>query len=408
MRRAWPIRLITLMYLTACALAVGAPDEHASISRSDLESYLGRAVTMEGLLHGHGDLDDQIRFLRGIQARFAGRALYLWGNEQNLDRLIEAATPTAKKVHESLPNLVLQGAIFEIITTQVEKIAIPAAAFEAFGLPVEERPFSYSAMLYEDGRYKNNWGKDASVPDMSRVETQLWFYTLATRYIDVGVEAIHFGQVSLMDRKDPGHANWRMLLDHVRDYAATHARRHFILCDAHVPTGGIVDDDRLLFDFHSFPLRIDEVADEPEQGVLQVGYLDSLYGRSKGGVTPSGWKCDHLPYLVEFDNFGRSGREGQNIGGSWIWGYDEICWFARQSDVDRAAWLRYASTWVRNHDPNGYVEMPGIRTLAVPVGEKEWYWAMPASPACPDGFGDEAVIKDIWDADHPGAHSPGK
>jgi len=402
LKRAWLAGALSWMCVgLSASMGATGPADNSGLSRADLESYLSRAVTMEGLLHGHGDLDDQIRFLSALHARFAGRTLYLWGNEQNLDRLIETATPAARKVHETLPDLVLQGAIFEIVTTNVEKNAIPTTAFEAFGLPVEERPFSYSAMLYENGRYKNNWGKGASVPDMSRVETQLWFYTLAMRYIDAGIEAIHFGQVSLMDKQDPGHTHWRTLLDHVRDYAAAHARRHFILCDAHVPTGGIVDEGRLLLDFHSFPLRIGEVADQPEQGVLKVGYLDSLYGRSKGGITPSGWRCDHLPYLVEFDNFGRSGREGQSIGGSWIWGYDEICWFAHQSDADRSAWLRYASAWVREHDHNGSLEMPGSRTLAAPVGEKKWYWAMPASAACPDGFGDEAVIVEIWNTDIP-------
>ena len=95
-------------------------------------------------------------------------------------------------------------------------------------------------------------------------------------------------------------------------------------------------------DFHSFPLRIEEVPDKPLAGVLQVGYLDSLFGRSKGGVTPSGWTCDHLPFLVELDNCEASGREGQNMGGHWIWGYDEISWFARLSEEDRNDWLRYA------------------------------------------------------------------
>ena len=93
----------------------------------------------------------------------------------------------------------------------------------------------------------------------------------------------------------------------------------------YVPGGGIVHDGKLMFDLHSFPLRIEEVADSPHDGVLKIGYLDSIFGRSKGGVTPSGWNCDSLPFMVELDNFGSSGREGENIGAHWIWGYDEIC-----------------------------------------------------------------------------------
>ncbi len=224
----------------------------------------------------------------------------------------------------------------------------------------------------------------------------MWFYYLAARYIDVGVEAIHFGQVELMGARDREHAAWASLLARVRAYARRHARRGIVLCDAHVPSGGISVGPQLLFDFHSFPLRIAEVTNRPLEGELRKGYADSIFGRSKGGTTPSGWACEHLPYLVEFDNFGRSRREGRHVRGPWIWGYDEISWFARMDPPKRRAWLRYCWQWVRDHDPNGYVEMPGSRTLAVPVHGKNWYWASDPSLACPTGFGDEATIRAIW------------
>ena len=79
------------------------------------------------------------------------------------------------------------------------------------------------------------------------------------------------------------------MLGLVRAYAAKHARRHMVLCDAHVPSGGLVRDGQLLLDFHSFPLRIKEVPDKPQEAILKVGFSDGIYGRSKGGMTPSGW-----------------------------------------------------------------------------------------------------------------------
>ncbi|MBE7559458.1 hypothetical protein HS125_11080 [bacterium] len=212
----------------------------------------------------------------------------------------------------------------------------------------------------------------------------------------MGVEAIHFGQVELMGRNDREYGAWEKMLARVRAYGRAQARRGMVLCDAHVPRGGVRVGERLLFDFHSFPMRIDEVPERPMEGVLRTGYLDGIYGRSLGGVTPSGWRCEHLPYLVELDNFGRSGKEGQNIGGHWIWGYDEITWFAHLSQPAREAWLRYAWKWVRENDPNGYLQMPGSRNLAVPVEGKDWYWASRKSAACPDGFGDEETIREIW------------
>ena len=170
-----------------------------------------------------------------------------------------------------------------------------------------------------------------------------------------------------------------------------------VLCDAHVPSGGLVRDGKLLLDFHSFPLRIKEVPDKPQEAILEVGFSDAIYGRSKGGVTPSGWKCEHLPYLVELDNWGASRQPGEaKAGGIWVWGYDEITWFAHQSKEYRADWLRYAWDWVRKTDPNGFLEMPGSRTMRSPLDGKRWYYANAPSEAVPDGLGDEEAIRAIW------------
>ena len=67
----------------------------------------------------------------------------------------------------------------------------------------------------------------------------------------------------------------------------------------------------LLLDFHAFPLRIKENPAKPGDAILQLGFSDGIYNRSKGGVTFSGWKCEHLPYLVELDNFGASRTPGK-------------------------------------------------------------------------------------------------
>ena len=45
-------------------------------------------------------------------------------------------------------------------------------------------------------------------------------------------------------------------------------------------------------------------ADKPQEAILQLGFSDGIYGRSKGGKTFSGWTCEHLPYFVELDNYG--------------------------------------------------------------------------------------------------------
>jgi len=279
-------------------------------------------------------------------------------------------------------------------------LAVPAWAFEGLGRPVEERNFRYEDILDADGRFVDRWGKDASVPDVSRDETKLWFFYLAASYINVGCEAIHFGQAELMNKNDPDLVHWSEVVDGARRYAKEHARRHFVVCDAHVPGGGLVRNGRLVYDFHSFPLRIEELPDDPREARLRAGYTDAIYGRSKGGVTPSGWSCEHLPYLVEFDNYGRSRKPGERgMGPFWVWGWDEITWFSQQSEADRNAWLRHAWTWVREHDPAGYVEMPGARIISGAPDQKRWYEVNTPGAATPNGFGQEETVREIWAAD---------
>ena len=370
------------------------------ISRQVLENYLARSISMEGLLNGRGDLDDNIRMLKSTGAKFIGRSLCLWGGEANLLRNLERAKAQLPQVHRADPEMILQACIFEIVTSQVEQVPVPEWALVALGMPPEKRNFRYADMLYPDGRRRDQWGKGASVPDVSRPETQLWFFFLGAAFIDVGCEALHLGQTELMNGNDRNLEHYSRVLNLIRAHAARQARRHLVLCDSHVPSGGLVRDGQLLMDFHSFPLRILEVPDQPQEAILKVGFSDGIYGRSKGGLTPSGWKCEHLPYLVEIDNWGVSRQPGQaRAGGIWIWGYDEITWFAHQTQSYRSNWLRYALDWVRRTDPNGHLEMPGSRTLVSPLDHKRWYYANNPGPAVPEGLGDEGAIRAIWASD---------
>lgn len=366
------------------------------ISREVLHSYLARAVTAMDLLNGKGDIDDNIRMLTRIGAKFAGRAVYRWGAEADLPGMLARAAANARKVHAADPEMILQAGIFEIVTRGIEHVRIPQWVFEQFDLVPEGRPFSYQAMLFPDGRWHDHWGKGASVPDMCQLETRMWFYYLAVEYINLGCEAIHFGQVHLIGADDKGMKHWWDMLSRVRAYASEHARRHMVLCDAH--THGVhYQGDRLVFDLHSYPLRIQEVPERPQEGILQMGYLDSIFGKSAGGLTPSGWRCESLPYLVELDNWGSSGKEGQAIGDWWTWGYDEINWFAHQPEQYRNTWLQYAHDWVREHDPNGHVQMPASRCLHTQVGDGVWwYFANDPSEKTPAGFGQEDAIAQIW------------
>src|SRR5215813_5404489 len=90
-----------------------------TISREVLENYLSRAITMEGLLNGRGDLQDNIRMLKFIGAKFIGRSLCLWGGEANLLANLDRAKRQVPQVREADLDMILQACIFEIVTTQV-------------------------------------------------------------------------------------------------------------------------------------------------------------------------------------------------------------------------------------------------------------------------------------------------
>jgi hypothetical protein len=371
----------------------------SAISRPVLENYLSRSITMEGLLNGRGDLADNTRMLKSIGAKYIGRALCLWGAEADFLHNVQRARQEAPQVLAADPEMILEACVFETVSPKVSQIAVPDWVFTALGERVEERNFRYEDMIYPQGQ-RRAMGPNGQVPDESRIETQLWFYYQAASYIQCGCEAIHFGQVEIMNKNDRDNSHWKRLLTLVRAYGRIHARRHVVLCNGHVPTGGLMYDGKPLLDFNEFPLRIMEIPDKPQEAILKLGFSDGIYGHSKGGLTVNGWACDHLPYLVELDNYGVSRRPGQpNAKGhfNWVWGYDEITWFAHQSRDYRGNWLRYAWKWVRQTDPNGYLEMPGSRTAISP--DSRWYFANNPSPAVPAGYGDENAIRAIWTAD---------
>ncbi|HUW59471.1 MAG TPA: hypothetical protein VMZ06_00580 [Candidatus Bathyarchaeia archaeon] len=371
-----------------------------SISRDVLDNFLSRAITMNGMSFSPC-FDDDLRMLDHIGAKFIGRVAYLWGQPPGDEAAYwQQVRQAAQHIRQPDPDRIVQACVFEAVFDGVNGIKAPGWVFEEFGLAPEQRTFSYDAMLFEDGRYRDLWGPGGSVPDITRLETKLWFYYRARNYIDAGYEAIHFGQLGLIGANDPGLAHWKDLLDRVRAYGAARARRHYVLFDAHVVVQNIMPavDGRMLLDFLSFPLRPKEVPTDPQKAILDIGHADTIYGRSPGGLHPSGWPCDHMPYLVEFDQCHASGHEGQGgLGPPFVWGFEEAAWLAKQPAQYRDEWLAYTHDWLRKNDPNGHLQMPGSVPTAVKLNASRWYRANTPSAACPDGYGQEDAIKAIWE-----------
>jgi len=378
------------------------------ISRNNLENYLNRAVTMAEFLTvdpfgndaTYPDKDRDVKLIQNIGAKFIGRAIYRWGGEDAFNKpgFLDNARELAAEVHANDPDVVFQAALFEAVSLDVNNIAIPEWVFTEFGIPVEQRNFRYNDMLNLEGKFVGFWGKRTSVPDITRTESKLWFMFLAGSYINIGCEALHLGQIALIGMEDLAYEHWSHMLEKIRGYAVKHARRNWVLLDAHTPFGGMVVDGKSLLDFNSFPLRIKEIPESPQQCILEKGYIDSFFGRSEGGMTPSGWYCDSLPYLVEFDNFGISDTPGEaTIDSHFVWGYDEITWLYLQEESYRKEWLHYAYNWLQGNDPNGFLQMPVCRIVVTKDQPVRKFHANTRTSDFPQGINLEETIKEIWE-----------
>lgn len=404
--------LLPLVFAVSCNS--GAKQESkfsfdGSISREVLENYLSRSISMAEFLTvdpycvdcTYPDKEADIQLIKETGAKFISRSIYRWGRIEALAHpdYWSSAKELARKVHEFDPEVIFQAGVFEAVYPEVELISVPAWAFEALGLPVEDRKFRYADMLNQDGIHATIWGTGGA-PDITRIESQLWFMYLIGSYVDVGAEAIHFGQIAIVGMNDHNWESWESFLTKARKYVNPRARRNYVLFDAHTPDGGMVRNGISLLDFNAFPMRIKAVADKPMQGCLEVGYLDAMYGRSLGCKTPSGWECEALPYLLEFDNYGVSDHPGEARAEHFIWGYDEISWFYLQQPEYRKEFLKYANKWIRDTDPNAYLSMPGARLVVRGEGLPDIACrAIAPTENCPYGMDLEGTIKEIWSQD---------
>lgn len=395
------------------------------ISEKVLHNYLSRAQNCAFLnvcMAGHDQVMENIRMIFNTGAKMVSRALTPWVMHGGDCKLYEKCKYYIDLVHSADPEIIFESCIFETVFTSVEQIKIPPETFKAFGLPVEDRCFSYKAMLFPDGRFIDFWGPGGSIPDMTRLETQMWFYYRACLYIDYGFECLHFGQMMLVAKTDINFRIFAKIIKMIREYARDHARRGWILVNAHIYDDRIENSEELISDFHMTPTRgipplgaVEHLPSEnnPQEIELTDGHFDSIYLDSVGGITPSGWRTSSLPYLVELDNAGTYQKEWLDkpywpLQTEWYesgwWSFDEISWFSTQPDSYRHEWLRHAYDWVEHIDGYGHCQMPGFRIAAIRGGvdNKE---VIPVDyhannkETHKNGWGDEEVIRSIW-VDH--------
>ncbi len=358
-----------------------------SMPRKTLEYYLAHAATAQSI-YLSDTLDDDIRVILKTGIKFIGRASGIWKGEASDSKHFEASRLAAEKIHAADSEIILQACIFEYIYREdLVTVKIPAYVFKAFSLPDENRCFNFDKCLFPERE-----GTDCGIPDISRTETQMWFYYRGTRYIDCGYEAFHMGQIHLYTARDRGYTAISKVIEMLREYGKIHARRHKVIFDAH--SHSLVVNGKSILDYNAMPLTRFPLLDRDGEKLVLV-----REGKSGGGISPEGVYEKALPFLYEYDNWGgrdikaRKTLPYEKLAWEQWWGGDQISWFATQDEESRNKFLEYTFKWTAINNPDAFFLFPLRRTL----GNGEVFGSFPdyklnnKSESCPDGFSQEDI-----------------
>jgi len=427
-------KTIALLFLIVCTVSTYCQNFNfnGSISRDVLENYLDKSITMSGLFdadYSGTEREEGIDLIRDTKAKFVGRISGWWG-APSLDAVFNKCQLNVADVKANDNQIICQAAVFEYVTQQVNAYTIPSYVFEAFNLPVENRRFRYSNMLYPApasqylvwSQAPMSEGDRLWIPDITQQETQLWFYYLATKYISLGCEAIHFGQAGIMNRRDIGNKLYWSLISKIKKYGSLR-NRGVVICDAHAGPGMYYEPDlnitlqqwqtyvptynsekQLLWDFHSQGIFYTKNAPctnnyQPVTLVLPGPIPNNLLGNSLGGINPLGWHCTNNPSLLEFDNGGVASVVGCSNNDSWnLWGWDNISWFAQQSESYRNDILKYTYYKIKCLDKNAHLIVPGMRIVTPGNGNANWFYRANSIYE-----NQQQTIADIWNGSFAGS-----
>ncbi len=396
-----------------------------NVSLAVLNNYLNRAmtyvVTPDDQPWNTGKLnpdftDECFRGILNVGAKYLNRFICDFSYSVTQEKAHGDIKLWIEKLHSLDPDIVVEAGIFEYINQNVNAIPIPAWVFEAFGLSPETRNFDLEKMYSDFG--KDYHGSSKHVPDVTKLETQMYFYYRAVKYIDLGIESLHMGIVTLIGKNDAatGYKSYSKVINMIRDYAKKNARRHYVFINGHgSATVDFVDENGTeLCDFHASPLRIRVAKGETDHAVSEDNpqrcdfypgekmlygknnYVenDAPYTKHLNGRNYSGWPTDNYPYLVEFDNWSQNRKLFNKAEDRF--GYDEISWFANQPDWYRREFLNKAVDKIVALKDNGHIALPGRRTAFIYAKDAQLdYWMNDAKNA-KDGFSDEATIKAIY------------
>ena len=113
--------------VVACGTIGAPPKPH--FTEAELLAILSRAATVQTAMIGASagvNVSDALRMMNHTGVRYAGRTAWVWGGEDKLPGYLPAVKANAALAHALMPDVILEGCIFEIVTkVGVEQIPVP-------------------------------------------------------------------------------------------------------------------------------------------------------------------------------------------------------------------------------------------------------------------------------------------
>jgi len=323
---------------------------------------------------------------------------------------------------------IIQAGIFEGAAEGVNQVPIPEQVIEVFiqDMSTSEKMYYLDGLgrVKSDLKFKHSRmfeNLSDGIVDLTKMETQLWFYYQAKTFIDFGYKALHMGIYYAYAQNDVGYDILYKLTKKIRDYAV--ARGSFVLLSGENrgldqngnPTSSArwLDTDQLIFDFDGRAMRPREISNpqvlgdggcnspiHPDNLALferppcneenQPAIIDQCvvnhFGGNRRGISPSGCIYSQVPYFVYFDfgiglprleqsddngcdiNWDQVGVPSSGNPASLVWGQDDTKWFAESlsSDCKEAWWQHFYCQGRDYHGGNGFLQIPGILNVPTP------------------------------------------
>ncbi|MEO1514569.1 MAG: T9SS type A sorting domain-containing protein [Bacteroidota bacterium] len=325
-----------------------------------INRYLSKMFAMEEISTAHGPCSPEgaekycasIQMMVDMGATFVARSAFSWGKETRLNpvasstldysfqRRMRRFVCDVNSAYDcaGLRRPIIQAAVFEIITPDVDSVKIPQFVKDVFSdcpgfdatFYANITNFSFDRIAFDSSEVKKQPNLKET-PDLSNIEAMMWYFYSAMQYINAGYTAIHFGQFFKVSKFDEGYENGHHLMKKIREYADCMGQPLLLNAQASYK---YADTDSLLFDFNmvaarprEHPLRNDRnlcgnnapayippdfetspcSTFEYHQAVIDPchgfggRYIDKDADRHEGGISPMGCPYETTPSSIYFD-----------------------------------------------------------------------------------------------------------